>query len=68
MAKRLFVLIALTALQARTAFAQDAHEVLRAAADAMGDPSSVTSIQYSGAGWVAGVGQSYTPNDDWPKF
>ena len=68
MAKRLFVLITLAALQAGTAFAQDAHEVLRAAADAMGDPSSVTSIQYSGAGWVAGVGQSYTPNDDWPKF
>ena len=52
MAQRLSVLIALAALQAGTAFAQDAHEVLRAAAEAMGDPSSVTSIQYSGAGCV----------------
>ena len=61
MAQRLSVLIALAALQAGTAFAQDAHEVLRAAAAAMGDPSSVTSIQYSGAGWVAGVGQNQLP-------
>ena len=39
--------------------------MLRAAADAMGDPGSV---RYSGAGWVANVGQSYTPDDDWPRF
>ena len=68
MAKRLYVLAALGALLAGTAAAQDAQTVLRAAADAMGDPSNVRSIEYSGAGWVAAVGQSFTPNDDWPKF
>ena len=65
MAKRLSVLVALGALLAGTAAAQDAQRVLRAAADAMGDPSNV---RYSGTGWVANVGQSYTPDDDWPRF
>ena len=41
---------------------------MRAATDAMGGPSNVRSIEYSGAGWVAAIGQSFTPNDDWPKF
>ena len=61
MAKRLSVLVALGALLAGTAAAQDVERVLRAAADAMGDPSNVT---YSGTGWVANIGQSYTPDDD----
>ena len=65
MAKRLSVLVALGALLAGTAAAQDTQRVLRAAADAMGDPSNV---MYSGTGWVANVGQSYTPDDDWPRF
>ena len=65
MAKRLSVLVALGALLAGTAAAQDTQRVLRAAADAMGDPSNV---RYSGTGWVANVGQSYTPDDDWPWF
>ncbi len=65
MAKRLSVLVALGALLAGTAAAQDVERVLRAAADAMGDPSNVT---YSGTGWVANIGQSYTPDDDWPRF
>ena len=39
--------------------------MLRAASEAMGAPSNVW---YSGAGWVANVGQSYTPDDDWPRF
>ena len=65
MAKRLSVLVALGVLLAGTAAAQDAHGVVRAATDAMGDPSNV---RYSGTGWVANVGQSYTPDDDWPRF
>ena len=65
MAKRLSVLVALGVLLAGTAAAQDAQRVVRAAADAMGDPSNV---RYSGTGWVANVGQSYTPDDDWPRF
>ena len=69
MAKQLAVLVTLGVLLTGTATAQnknqDAQRVVQAAADAMGDPSSVT---YSGAGWVANIGQSYTPNDDWPRF
>ena len=65
MAKRLSVLVALGVLLAGTAAAQDAHGVVRAATDAMGAPSNV---RYSGTGWVANVGQSYTPDDDWPRF
>ena len=68
MAQRLCVLVALGVLLAGTAPAQDAQAVLRAATDAMGGPSNVRSIEYSGAGWVAAIGQSFTPNDDWPKF
>jgi glyoxylase-like metal-dependent hydrolase (beta-lactamase superfamily II) len=29
---------------------------------------NLRSIQYSGSGWNAAVGQSYSPNDDWPRF
>ena len=60
-------LVALGVLLAGPAMAQnpDAQRVVQAAADAMGEPSSVT---YSGAGWVANIGQSYTPDDDWPRF
>ena len=65
MATRLSVLAVLGALLAGPAAAQDAQRVLRAASDAMGAPSNV---RYSGTGWVANVGQSYTPDDDWPRF
>ena len=60
-------LVVLGVLLAGPAMAQnpDAQRVVQAAADAMGEPSSVT---YSGAGWVANIGQSYTPDDDWPRF
>ena len=52
---------------ADAAIAQDAGSALRAAARAMGAPDGLNSIEYSGTGWVAGVGQSYTPADDWPR-
>ena len=68
MTKTLGVLVVLGTLLAEPAAAQDARAVLRAAADAMGDPGTMTSIEYSGGGWVAAVGQSFTPNDDWPRF
>ena len=60
--------IQLEALRAATADPQDAPDILQAAAAAMGDPSTVGSIEYSGAGWLAAVGQSHTPGDDWPRF
>ena len=68
MTSRLFVLVTVGALLAGPALAQDVESVLRAASAAMGDPDTLESIQYAGTGWVANVGQSYTPADDWPRF
>ena len=67
MARRLLALVALLALMAGTAAAQDAKAVLQAAATAMGT-NSVKTVQLSGTGWSGAVGQSYSPNDDWPRF
>jgi glyoxylase-like metal-dependent hydrolase (beta-lactamase superfamily II) len=70
MARRSFVLFALFALLVLTvgnAAAQDAKTVLQAASKAMG-ADNLKTIQISGTGFVAGVGQSYSANDDWPKF
>ncbi|HSF19206.1 MAG TPA: MBL fold metallo-hydrolase [Vicinamibacteria bacterium] len=50
-----------------TAAAQDARSVLQAAADAMG-ASDLRSIRYSGTGWRGAVGQSFRPDQDWPRF
>jgi len=66
MAKRLCLLFALVPLIAATASAQDAADVLRSAASAMG-AGTVTSIRITGTGWNAPVGQGYTPNEDWPR-
>ena len=59
------LLLSLALAVAAPAAAQDVESVLQAAGEAMGDPGS---IRYSGAGWVANVGQSHTPADDWPRF
>jgi hypothetical protein len=40
---------------------------VQAASAALGVPG-VKSIQYTGAGWVAAVGQSYSIDEDWPRF
>jgi glyoxylase-like metal-dependent hydrolase (beta-lactamase superfamily II) len=61
------VLLVLGALFASAAAAQDARTVLQAAADAIG-ARTVRSIEYTGTGWVAAVGQSFTPDEDWPRF
>ena len=68
MATRKQVLAALVLLLAGSAAAQDARTVLQAAAAAMGDARNVRSIEYSGGGWIAAVGQSFAPNEDWPRF
>ena len=65
MRRTLPLLVALATLPAGPAAAQDVESVLQAAGEAMGAPSSV---RYSGTGWVANVGQSHTPADDWPRF
>ena len=67
MIKKCCSFVTLLALWAGTAQAQDAATVLRAAATAMGT-ANVRSIQISGTGWNAATGQSFTPNEDWPRF
>jgi glyoxylase-like metal-dependent hydrolase (beta-lactamase superfamily II) len=47
--------------------AQDARGVLQSAMKAMG-AGTVKTIQYSGTGWNAAVGQSFSPTEDWPHF
>jgi glyoxylase-like metal-dependent hydrolase (beta-lactamase superfamily II) len=54
-------------LMAVAAIAQDAKAVLQAASTAMG-ANNVKTIQYSGTGWNAAVGQSFGPDEDWPRF
>jgi len=61
------VLLALIVVMGDTTRAQDARSVLQAAVRAMG-AANVKTIQYSGTGWNAGVGQSFSPQDDWPRF
>jgi glyoxylase-like metal-dependent hydrolase (beta-lactamase superfamily II) len=65
MVRRLCVVVALLALMVGTAAAQDAKAVLQAASKAMG---TVKTVQITGTGWNAAVGQSYSPAEDWPKF
>ena len=45
----------------------DARTVLEAAANTMG-VDNMTSIQYSGTGWIGEVGQNHAPDQDWPRF
>jgi len=66
--RRLYVCVAAAAVVlalAGTASAQDAKAVIQAASKAMG---SLKSVQITGTGWNAGVGQSFSPEDDWPRF
>jgi glyoxylase-like metal-dependent hydrolase (beta-lactamase superfamily II) len=70
MARKLCLIAALLALIVvmRTSLpAQDARGVLQAAVKAMG-ADNVKTVQYSGTGWNAAVGQSFSPQDDWPRF
>jgi glyoxylase-like metal-dependent hydrolase (beta-lactamase superfamily II) len=67
MARKLSVLVVVLALVGGTASAQDARSALQAAATAMG-ATNLKTIQYSGTGWIAAVGQSFSLTDDWPRF
>src|SRR6266849_2935491 len=70
MTRKLFVVAAFLALaigMGDILRAQDARGVLRAAGDAMG-VANLKTIQYSGTGWNAAVGQSFSPQEDWPRF
>src|SRR5881397_912893 len=71
MVRKLSVLVAalavivMTVITAGPASAQDARTILQAASRAMGNPKS---IQMTGTGWNAAVGQSFTQEEDWPRF
>src|SRR5919109_1753998 len=67
MAKKVCILVAILGLLTATAAAQDARSVLQVASAAMG-VTNLKSIQYSGTGWNAAVGQSYSADEDWPRF
>ena len=70
--RRLGVLVTFVVLMATTASAQqvpvkDIHLVLEASMKAMGG-TNLKTIQYSARGWNSRVGQTYTLNEDWPKY
>ena len=65
MTGRLLALVAVLALMVGTAAAQDARAVLQAASTTMG---ALKSVQITGTGWNAAVGQSFGPEEDWPRF
>lgn len=64
MLKKLVVALSTLALVAGIALAQDAKTVLQNATKAMGD---VKSIQFSGTGHLAAVGQAWNPTSPWPE-
>src|SRR5688572_15782336 len=67
MARRALTLVALLTFVVASGSAQDAQAVLQASAAAMG-LNNVKTIQYSGTGWNALVGQSFDLTEDWPRF
>lgn len=72
MTRRYLMIVVLFGMTVRPAFAQDARLVLAAASEAMG-AANLKSIEYSGTGWVAALGQSYSATlhdvgDGWPHF
>lgn len=69
MAKLVGLFVAVVVLVAGPAAAQDqdARRVLQAASETMG-VTNMTSLQYSGTGWVGAVGQNFAPDQDWPRF
>ena len=68
MARQLCVLVvAVLALMVQAAAAQDAKALLQAASTAMG-AANLRTVQITGTGWNAAVGQSFSPEEDWPRF
>ena len=46
---------------------EEARTVLQAAVTAMG-AANLAAIQYSGSGWIAATGQSFSLSEDWPRW
>ena len=67
MARRALILVPLLTFMVASGSAQDARAVLQASATAMG-LNNLKTIQYSGTGWNALVGQSFNLTEDWPRF
>jgi len=67
MVNRVLALVAVLAVMVGPVAAQDARAVLQAAAKNMG-ADNLKTIQISGTGMNAAVGQSFSPNSDWPRF
>ena len=63
---KLWVCCGVLVLMVQVAAAQDAQSVLQTAARTMG-ATDLQSIEYSGTGWKGSVGQSYSPELDWPR-
>src|SRR5262245_37165246 len=67
MFKKCLTAVVFIAFLSSMAIGQDARTVISNASRAMG-AENLRSIQYYGTGWNAGVGQSYDPTEDWPRF
>ena len=66
MRTKLGIMLATSAALVVPAAAQDAKSLLQAADKATG-ASAVNSVTYSGSGTMRYPGQSFGPNDDWPR-
>src|SRR3989304_192294 len=67
MMRKLWVAFVLVVLVRCAPGPPDAQRVLQRASENMG-AANLRSIHYSGSGQVFGFGQSYSPNDPWPRF
>ena len=67
MAQLAGLVVAVMVLTAAPVAAQDARGALLAAAETLG-VTNMTSIQYSGTGWLGAVGQNFAPAQDWPRL
>jgi glyoxylase-like metal-dependent hydrolase (beta-lactamase superfamily II) len=67
MTNRFVVLLGILVLPAGLALGQDARGILQAAARTMG-ADDMETIQISGTGWIANVGQAYSVGEDWPRY
>jgi glyoxylase-like metal-dependent hydrolase (beta-lactamase superfamily II) len=64
---RVLAVVALVALAVVAPSAQDARTVLQTVAKNIG-ADAVKTIQITGTGWNAAIGQSFSPTADWPRF
>src|SRR5215470_17129195 len=61
------VAVMTTTVSAQQVTVKDVRSVLQASMKAMGG-TNLKTIQYTARGWNSRVGQTYTLNEDWPKY